>query len=357
MSALRLGTRGSPLARWQAEQVAAAIRRTGAPAPELVPITTAGDRLSAAPLPAAGPPGGTAPPGAAAPGGAAPPDTLAPPGAPVSPGALAPPGAAGGKRLFVKAIEDALLAGEIDLAVHSAKDLPAALPEGLRVEAALPREDPRDALAAPAGATVPSGGAPAVVAAAGPGARVGTSSVRRAAQLRRAFPDVEVAPVRGNVGTRLRRLDEGRYHLLVLAVAGLVRLGLPERISARLAPDVCVPAPGQGIVAVEYRSDHGAACALAARIRDAEAALALDAERALVTALGADCNVPLGALAGGADGDALSLRCVVASPDGSRLLRHTVRGGAHDAAGLGRRAADRLLADGAGALLAAARAT
>ena len=165
MNTLRLGTRGSPLALRQTEQVAAALRRAGAPEPELVTITTDGDRRSAA-----------------------------------SPAGPAPLSAAGGKRLFVKAIEDALLAGEIDLAVHSAKDLPADLPEGLRIDAVLPREDPRDALAAPVTAAIPAGGAAALVAGAGPGARVGTSSVRRAAQLRRAFPDIDVVPVRGNVG-------------------------------------------------------------------------------------------------------------------------------------------------------------
>ncbi len=322
MNALRLGTRGSPLALWQTGQVAAALRRAGAPEPELVTITTDGDRFSATHREAA------------------------------------PLLAAGGKRLFVKAIEDALLAGEIDLAVHSAKDLPADLPEGLRVDAVLPREDPRDALAAPVAAAVPAGGAAALVAAAGRRARVGTSSVRRAAQLRRTFPDIDVVPVRGNVGTRLRRLDEGRYDLLVLAVAGLVRLGMPQRISSRLEADVCVPAPGQGIVAAECRSDDDATRRLVEQIRDVEAARALGAERALVTALGADCNVPLGALAthGGPE-DRLSLDCIVASPDGQRLLRHIVRGSPDDPLGLGRRAADLLLADGADAMLAAARAT
>ena len=328
MSALRLGTRGSPLALWQTRQVAAALRRAGGPEPELVTITTDGDRFSAAHR-------------------------------------EAPMQAAGGKRLFVKAIEDALLAGEIDLAVHSAKDLPADLPEGLRIDAVLPREDPHDALAAPAAAPVaaavaaaaPTAGAAALVAGAGPRARVGTSSIRRAAQLRRAFPGIEVVPVRGNVGTRLRRLDEGRCDFLVLAVAGLVRLGLRQRITSRLEADVCVPAPGQGIVAAECRSDDASTRRLVRGIRDPEAARALDAERALVTALGADCNVPLGALATG-DGHAeLSLDCVVASADGRRLLRHAVRGSVDDPVGLGRRAADLLLADGAEALLAAARAT
>lgn len=323
MNALRLGTRGSPLALWQTGEVAAALRRAGAPEPEVVTITTAGDRLSAA-----------------------------------RGSRAAPLAMEGGKRLFVKAIEDALLAGDIDLAVHSAKDLPANLPKGLRIDAVLSREDPRDALAAPANAAVPAGGAAALVSGTGPGARVGTSSVRRAAQLRRAFPGIDVVPVRGNVGTRLRRLDEGRCDLLVLAVAGLVRLGLPQRISSRLEADVCVPAPGQGIVAAQCRSDDAATRRLVHAIRNLEAARALDAERALVTALGADCNVPLGAVAThDRPAERLSLACVVASPDGRHLLRHTVRGSSDDPVGLGRRAADLLLADGADALLAAARAT
>ena len=188
-------------------------------------------------------------------------------------------------------------------------------------------------------------------AAAGRRARVGTGSVRRTAQLVRAFPGIELAPVRGNVGTRLRKLDEGRYDLLVLAVAGLARLQLTNRISARLATDVCVPAPGQGVLAVETRTTDTTTRDLIAHLGETATAVALEAERALVSALGADCQVPVGALAT-LDGDAVTLVGVVASPDGARILRHRANAPAHDAASLGREVAARLLADGAGEVLA-----
>ena len=317
MSVPRIGTRGSPLARWQAEQVAAAIRASGGPECAIVTIATSGDRLSRRPL-----------------------------------------SEAGGKRMFVKEIEEALLTNEIDLAVHSAKDLPAALPEGLRIDAALRREDPRDALIAPVTTQAPPSeagpliaAAGRLIAAAGRRARVGTGSVRRTAQLVRAFPGIELAPVRGNVGTRLRKLDEGHYDLLVLAVAGLARLQLTNRISARLATDVCVPAPGQGILAVETRTADTTTRDLIAHLGETATAVALEAERALVSALGADCQVPVGALATLED-DAVTLVGVVASPDGARLLRHRASAPARDAASLGREVAARLLADGADEVLA-----
>lgn len=310
MSVPRLGTRGSPLARWQAEQVAAAIRGSGGPACEIVTIATSGDRLARGPL-----------------------------------------SEAGGKRLFVKEIEEALLAGEIDVAVHSAKDLPAVLPAGLRIDAALGREDPRDALIAPVTAEAPPSDAGALIAAAGRHARVGTGSVRRIAQLARAFPGVELAPVRGNVGTRLRKLDEGRYDLLVLAVAGLARLQLTYRVTARLATDICVPAPGQGILAVETRTADTATRDLIGRIGETATRVALEAERGLVSALGADCRVPVGALAT-LDGDAVTLVGVVASPDGAQFLRHQATAPARRAASLGQEVAGNLLADGAGEVLA-----
>ncbi len=310
MSVPRIGTRGSPLARWQAEQVAAAIRGSGGPACTIVTIATSGDRLARGSL-----------------------------------------SEAGGKRLFVKEIEEALLANEIDLAVHSAKDLPAVLPAGLQIDAALAREDPRDALIAPVTAQTPPSDAEALIAAAGRRARVGTGSVRRTAQLARAFPGIEIAPVRGNVGTRLRKLDEGRYDLLVLAVAGLARLQLTHRVTARLATDVCVPAPGQGILAVETRTTDMATRDLIGRIGETATAVALEAERGLVSALGADCRVPVGALAT-LDGDAVTLVGVVASLDGVRLLRRQANAPARHAASLGREVARSLLADGAGDVLA-----
>ena len=331
MRAPRIGTRGSPLARWQAAAVAAAIARAGGPPAELVIIRTSGDR-TAAPL-----------------------------------------SGAGGKRLFVKEIEEALVDGRVDLAVHSAKDLPAERLPGLRVQAVLPREDARDAVVAPRSrgrlpadpdALFAPGGAPrAAPGGAGPGARtrtpggaprVGTGSVRRTAQLRHAWPHLDVAPIRGNVGTRLDKLEAGGFDLLVLAAAGLARLGLDARIAARLPVDLCAPAPGQGIVCAEHRRDDQRMRELLAGAADRDASAALEAERALVTALGADCRTPLGGVATVA-GDRLRLRGVVAAPDGARLVRHEARGPAADPAALGAEVAAGLLAAGAGPLLEAAR--
>lgn len=312
MRQLRIGTRSSPLARWQAEAVAGALARAGGAAPELVFITTSGDRLSRQPI-----------------------------------------SAAGGKRLFVKEIEEALVEGRVDLAVHSAKDLPAErLPE-LGVQAVLPREDARDAVVAPRSAERPAPD-PATLFAPDRAPRVGTGSVRRAAQLRHAWPELHIAPIRGNVGTRLDKLDAGGFDLLVLAAAGLVRLELAGRIAARLPFDVCVPAPGQGIVCAEYRSDDRRTQQRLAEIADPGAAAALEAERALVTALGADCQAPLGGVTTVSDGG-LVLRGVVAAPDGGRLVRHTARGVAAAPAELGAEVAEGLLAAGAGPLLDAAR--
>jgi hydroxymethylbilane synthase len=311
---LRIGTRGSPLARWQAETVAAAIARAGGPAAELVLIRTSGDRLANKPI-----------------------------------------SGAGGKRLFVKEIEEALVDGRVDVAVHSAKDLPAERLPGLNVQAVLPREDARDAVVArrsPAHAA----GDPDVLFAPESAPRVGTGSVRRSAQLRHAYPHLDIAPIRGNVGTRLDKLEAGGFDLLVLAAAGLVRLGLAPRITVRLPVDLCVPAPGQGIVCAEYRGGDEQMRALLAAIADRDAAAGLEAERALVTALGADCQVPLGGVTT-VDGDRLVLRGVVAAPDGGRLVRHESEGSPAAPAALGAAVAAGLLAAGAGPLLDAARAS
>ena len=310
MKALRIGTRGSPLALWQAQAVGRAIEQAGGPACEPVVIRTTGDRLATRPL-----------------------------------------AAIGGKRLFVKEIEEALLRGATDLAVHSAKDLPAELPPGLVIGATLPREDPRDALvAAAAQAAPPVAGAAPLMAARGPAPRVGTGSVRRVAQLSRAFPSAAFESIRGNVDTRLRKLDAGEYDLLVLAAAGLVRLGLAERISARLEAAECVPAPGQGIVAVEAREADRETAAILAAAGDRDTLAALAAERSLVRALEGDCRVPLGAIAT-PDAGSLTLEAVVASLDGRQLLRRRDHGPAADAAALGQRVAGQLLADGAAAIL------
>ena len=314
MDRLRLGTRGSALALWQANAVAAEVRRRSGRECELVVVTTTGDRLREADL-----------------------------------------SQVGGKRVFVKEIEQALLGGDIDLAVHSAKDMPAELPDGLAITAVLPRADPRDAVVLPAGAALP-----ADLSAVGDGAgaesapRVGTGSVRRTAQLCRAWPRARFSLVRGNVGTRLRRLDAGDYDLLVLAAAGLERLGLADRISLRLDAEACLPAPGQGIVAVETRADDAAAAAALAAVDDPAARAALTAERAVVAALGGGCQVPIGALAEPA-GDRLRLRALVASPDGSRRLRREATMPAAAARALGAAVADGLLTDGAGPILEAAR--
>lgn len=312
MRRLRVGTRGSPLARWQAEAVAGALVRAGAPAAELVLIRTSGDRLSSKPI-----------------------------------------SSAGGKRLFVKEIEEALIDGRVDLAVHSAKDLPAERLAGLSVQAVLPREDARDAVVAPRSGEPPAAD-PEAIFALDRAPRVGTGSVRRTAQLRHAYPHLEVAPIRGNVGTRLDKLEAGGFDLLVLAAAGLVRLNLAARIALRLPFDICVPAPGQGIVCAEHRSDDGEMRDLLSAIADRDASAALAAERALVTALGADCQVPLGAVTTVAGSD-LFLRGVVASPDGARLVRSEANGSLAGAADLGARVAAGLLAGGAGPLLEAAR--
>src|SRR5262245_14547159 len=233
MDRLRIGTRGSELALFQANAVADLLtRRTGA-ACDIVVIKTSGDRLADASL-----------------------------------------AQIGGKRLFVKEIEDALLAGEIDLAVHSSKDMPAVLPKGLQVGAVLRREDPHDAIVLP-GKERTALSLHEVVSALGRHPRIGTSSVRRVAQLVRLFPDATFLPVRGNLGTRLRKLDAGEYSALVLAAAGLRRLGRDDRIATTVPVDVCVPAPGQGIIAVEIRGGDTRVQRAVQSFDDADAAVAL----------------------------------------------------------------------------------
>ena len=269
----------------------------------------------------------------------------------------------GGKRLFVKEIEDALAGGAIDLAVHSSKDMPALLPPGLAVGAVLPREDARDAVVLPALSHVEGPAGPGAQAS-GPGLsiedvvhrlggapRIGTSSVRRTAQLSRLFPNARFVPIRGNLDTRLRKLDAGEFDALVLASAGLKRLGHASRISAALPPGACVPAPGQGIIAVEIRSSDARVRALVEQIDDRVSAAALAAERTVVTRLGGGCQMPIGAYAA-ASADGLSLRAIVVSLDGERAVRAEASGALEEAEGIGARAAERLLADGAAAILA-----
>jgi hydroxymethylbilane synthase len=336
---LRLGTRGSQLALWQANTVAARIAATGGPPCRIIVIRTTGDRLHDAPL-----------------------------------------SEVGGKRLFVKEIEEALLNGEIDLAVHSSKDMPALLPDGLAIGAVLPRDDPRDAVVLPIMAdgsrlmARDMGHHPAnrsshpsyaishqpsaiatienLVAQLGQSPSIGTGSVRRVAQLTRLFPGATFQPIRGNLDTRLRKLDEGAHHALVLAAAGLRRLGFTSRISFALPVDACVPAPGQGIVAVEIRDGDTAVQRVLGAVGDDAAAAALTAERELVLALGGGCQTPVGALASPEDGDTLSLVAIVVALDGSRAVRAHARATRAEAAALGARLGAQLIADGAGEILA-----
>jgi hydroxymethylbilane synthase len=240
-------------------------------------------------------------------------------------------GPVGDKSRWVSALERALLDGEIDVAVHSAKDVPAELADGLSLVAIPPREDPRDAICGAAS-----------LSALSPGARVGTSSLRRAAQIRAAREDVEVVEVRGNVDTRLRKLADGECHALVLAVAGLARLGRMDAVGGIL--DELVPAAGQGALAVEARPGTVSVSGLV----DVGATTCVMAERELTRALGASCNTPVGAHARVVDGGELELTGWVGRPDGSEWIRDCVRGAS---SGLGGLVADRLLSAGAAELL------
>lgn len=311
---LRLGTRGSQLALWQAHAVAARIEATGGPPCDIVVIKTSGDRLQDAPL-----------------------------------------SEIGGKRLFVKEIEDALQRGEIDLAVHSSKDMPAQLIDGMTIAAVLPREDPLDAVVLPVSRPASLDSIGALVAVIGQTPMIGTGSVRRVAQLKRLFPGAQFAPIRGNLDTRLRKLDEGQHDALVLAAAGLRRLGFAARIALTLPVEGCVPAPGQGIVAVETRADDVFTRAAVARIDDAPAAAALEAERTLVAALGGGCQTPIGALATEPETGTLELTAAVVALDGTRIVRATARGARTEARDIGTRVAEHLMAEGATEILADAR--
>ena len=312
---LRIGTRGSQLALWQANTVKRRIEEAGGPACRIVVIKTSGDRLQEAPL-----------------------------------------SEVGGKRLFVKEIEDALLRNEVDLAVHSSKDMPAVLPEALTIAAVLPREDPLDAVVLPLGSIrlrPPSiASIDDLVAALGRSPAIGTGSVRRIAQLTRLFPGARFTPIRGNLDTRLRKLDEGAHDALVLAAAGLRRLGFASRISLALPAAACVPAPGQGIVAIEVGDGDDDTRRAVVHIDDRAAGAALKAERAVVEALGGGCQTPIGALATPEDGDTLQLVAVVVALDGSRAVRAHARGPRERAAALGASVGAQLLADGAGDILA-----
>jgi hydroxymethylbilane synthase len=313
---MRIGTRGSKLALWQANTVARLIQDAGGPACEIVVIRTSGDE------------------------GSGPPDP------PAAPSAIT-----NVKRMFVKEIEEALLDGRVDVAVHSSKDLPGELPEGLSISGTLEREDPRDAMLLPAGQAAHTFADVKRVLGRHP--RIGTSSVRRVAQLRALFPDATFNPIRGNVDTRLRKLDAGESDALMLAAAGLKRLGFESRLTAAVPIDMCLPAPGQGIVAIETRDDAPRSVREAVkRVSDPDAEAALAAERAVVRALGGGCQMPLGALAL-LDGQDITVHGLVASVDGRTLIKATVRGNRGGAAAAGDKLAQQLLSKGAADLLRA----
>ncbi|HVG29819.1 MAG TPA: hydroxymethylbilane synthase [Pyrinomonadaceae bacterium] len=301
-----IGSRGSRLALWQAEWVKSSLERTRPGVRVRVEvIKTSGDVMRDVPL-----------------------------------------SVIGGQGVFTKEIEEALLAERIDIAVHSLKDLPTTLPEGLAVAAVTEREDPRDALVLPAGR---EGGA-ASVAGLRAGAVVGTSSPRRQAQLRHLRPDIELKDLRGNVDTRLKKLDAGWYDAIVLASAGLRRLGFEGRISASIDPAEMLPAVGQGALGIETRAADGATNELVALLDDAPTRAACTAERSLLFSLGGGCQVPIAAHATVA-GSRLRLEALVAGA--ARVIRDTIEDEAAHAARAGERLAARLREMGADDLLAA----
>jgi hydroxymethylbilane synthase len=303
---LRIATRKSQLALWQAEHVATLLRRAHAGLEvELVPIVTQGDRIQDRSL-----------------------------------------AAIGGKGLFIKELEVALDEQRADIAVHSMKDLPGDLPDGLIIAAVLERADAWDALLTARAARLDD---------LPRGARVGTSSLRRQAQLLAARPDLRIEPLRGNVDTRLRRLDAGEMDAIVLACAGLIRLGLESRITARLDPTISLPAVAQGVIGIECRGADSRTLELVTVLNHPATRIAMDAERAFAHRLGGSCQSPIAAHAQ-IEGRSLILDGLVAEPDGSRLLRDRQSGSIEDPTALGRLLAERILAAGAGPLLQRLRA-
>lgn len=290
-----IGSRGSALALWQARHIQAELLKLGEES-RIEIIKTTGDRMQEMSLVTEG-----------------------------------------GKGLFTKEIEEALLARQIDVAVHSMKDVPTEIPKGLTIAAIPEREDPHDALVGLALEDLKDG------------TRVGTSSPRRASQLLALNRSLVVETLRGNVDTRLRKLDEGQHDAIVLAAAGLRRLGWEARIRELIPPEVMCPAAGQGALAIETREDGGAAWRIVTKLDHAEARTAVEAERALLTALGGGCQVPIGAHAHVQDG-AIRLIAMVASVNGSRLVRDEITG--VDPISAGVELGERLLARGAREILA-----
>ena len=296
-----IGTRGSKLALWQADYIEQRLREEY---PELSVtqkrVTTKGDRILDVPL-----------------------------------------AKIGGKGLFTKELEEEMLSGDIDLAVHSLKDMPAKVPDGLVIAAVTKRLDPGDALVSNRFSSfeeLPQG------------AKVGTSSLRRRAQLLCARPDLEMLDLRGNVNTRLRKLDEGEYDAIVLAVAGLKRLGFADRIRQVLPRDMVLPAVGQGALAIETRADDKETRDMLAFLRDDDTICCTEAERSFLARVEGGCQVPVGVYAT-AEGDVLKVEAVIASLDGQRFYRGDVNGTRKDAAKLGENLAEKLLDEGGAEIL------
>jgi len=300
---IRIATRKSALAMWQAEHVADSLRRLHpALSVEIIGMTTRGDKILDAPL-----------------------------------------AKVGGKGLFVKELEQGMLEGDADIAVHSMKDVPVDFPDGLHLACILEREDPRDAFVSNRFENLD---------ALPEGACVGTSSLRRQSQLAVRRPDLRIEPLRGNVNTRLRKLDEGVYDAIILAAAGLIRLEFGERIRAFIATEQSLPAIGQGAIGIECRTDDQRVHELISPLHHGPTAERVTAERALNARLNGGCQVPIAGHAVHQDGT-LHLRGLVGMPDGSQLLRSEASGSAADAERIGQEVGDALLAQGADRILAA----
>ncbi|MGZ4997003.1 MAG: hydroxymethylbilane synthase [Methylobacter sp.] len=300
---IRIATRRSPLALWQAEHVAERLERTFPGCrTELVKMTTQGDKILDAPL-----------------------------------------AKIGGKGLFVKELEQGMLEGLADIAVHSMKDVPVEFPDGLHLAAILTREDPRDAFVSNQYATLHD--LPA-------NARIGTSSLRRQCQIKELYPDAEILSLRGNVNTRLSKLDAGEFDAVILASAGLKRLGMGDRITECLDTGVSLPASGQGAIGIECRSGDTEINAMLSALHDSETGLCVTAERAMNARLNGGCQVPIAGFAQ-VQGEQLFMRGLVGSPDGSVIYRAEQKGGLDSAETIGRMVAEDLLAQGADKILQA----
>lgn len=303
LSVIRIATRKSPLALWQAEHVASLlIKAHPGLRTELVAMTTRGDHMLDSPL-----------------------------------------SKVGGKGLFVKELEQRMLEGDADIAVHSMKDVPVEFPEGLHLAAILKREDPRDALVSSLYSSFQA--LPAH-------AKIGTSSLRRQCQIKALLPDCEILNLRGNVNTRLAKLDAGEYDAIVLASAGLIRLGMQDRISEALPVGISLPAIGQGAIGIECRVDDEPVNALLNALHDEDTAVCVRAERAMNRRLEGGCQVPIAGFAE-LDGDILAMNGLVGSVDGKNVIRGNVSGSRLDAEALGAALAEILLAKGADSILKA----